>query len=58
LISGCDEAMLARLKEAQLRYFQELTSGRYEACMENRLRVELAHHWIGLGGASQSIAVS
>lgn len=44
-----DETMLARLKVVQSRYFQELTSGRYDrAYVENRLRVGLAHHWIGL----------
>jgi signal transduction histidine kinase len=38
-----------RLKQLQLRYFTELTSGNYGlAYFENRLRVGQAHHRIGL----------
>ena len=46
----CNEGMLARFKEEQARYFQELSLGRYEACVENQFRVEPAHRWFGLRG--------
>src|ERR1041384_3559099 len=41
--------LVERLKGLQARYFAELTAGRYDlAYAENRVRVGLAHHRIGL----------
>jgi signal transduction histidine kinase len=44
-----EPGLVERLKGMQARYFEELTAGRYDlAYAENRVRVGLAHHRIGL----------
>ena len=44
-----EPGLVERLKGMQARYFEELTAGRYDlSYAENRLRVGLAHHRIGL----------
>lgn len=44
-----DEANLARLKQAQVKYFCQLTEGHYDqAYVENRLHVGAAHQRVGL----------
>ena len=44
-----DEARLARLKQAQMAYFDQLTQGRYDAgYVENRLHVGVVHQRVGL----------
>jgi len=44
-----EPGLIGRLKGMQARYFEELTAGRYDlAYAENRLKVGLAHHRIGL----------
>lgn len=45
-----DDASLARLRQAQTRYFSSLTEGEYgESYVAERLRVGAAHQRIGLG---------
>ena len=44
-----DEARLARLKQAQMDYFDQLTQGSYDAgYVENRLHVGVVHQRVGL----------
>ncbi len=44
-----DEVKLARLKQAQLRYFDQLTQGDYgQAYVENRLHIGVVHQRVGL----------
>jgi signal transduction histidine kinase len=44
-----EPGLVERLKGLQARYFEELTAGRYDlAYAENRVRVGLTHHRIGL----------
>jgi diguanylate cyclase (GGDEF)-like protein/PAS domain S-box-containing protein len=44
-----DEAKLARMKQAQMNYFSQLTEGRYDrAYVENRLHIGVVHQRVGL----------
>lgn len=44
-----DDARLEGLKKAQATYFDQLTAGEYDAAyIQNRIRVGIAHHRVGL----------